>query len=144
MAKTFFPFMPDWTWDEEAWKKQWADFEAVMGKLMEQGKQLQEDAMNARKEQWDQFFAHVMEMEQTVVDFLPDEKISIPGMPESPLSPREFATKVKEFQENANTRAVEQAENRKEQRAQQQEKAMKAVSDAVENIKENAKKAKAK
>ena len=108
-AKDFFSAMPFWGWDEEEAKDQWKDFKSSVEKLWKQYEDMQKAAKKAWQEQWDTFFTQLMDIQQTVADTLPDEKASLPGMPAT--SPKEIVEKAKEFQQKANARAVEQADN---------------------------------
>lgn len=143
MPKALFPFMPNWGWDEEKVKEQWNGFEAGMEKLWDQKQAMYKDARNASKEQWDHFFSQCMEMEQTFVDMLPDEAISLPGLPACPVSPKEFVEKAKELKEKANDEAVERVDHMYERRVERSKLAKKMVSESVENIKKKSEEAQA-
>jgi len=136
-AKDFFPLMAGWGESKGDKKKQWKEFKSGMEKVWDQYQDMQKAAKKAKKKQWEQFFSQFMEMQQTVADALPDEKVSLPGMPPAPVSPKEFVEKAKEFQETANARAVEQADNMFELRMQRQQHVKEMVSDAVQNVEDN-------
>ena len=82
--KNAFPAMPGWDWDSEEQKAKWEEFKANAEKLWDQYEDMQKAAKKAWKQQWETFFAQLMGMEQTVADALPDEKVSVPGMPAAP------------------------------------------------------------
>ena len=136
-AKAAFPTMPAWDWDTEEQKEKWEDFKANAEKLWDQYQDMQKAARKAWKAQWQTFFGQLMGMEQPVADALPDEKVSVPGMPAAPVSPKEVVEKVKELQEKANAAAVEQADNMFERRMQRQQQVKEIVTDAVANAEAN-------
>ena len=135
--KNAFPAMPGWDWDTEEQKAKWKEFKANAEKLWDQYEDMQKAAKKAWKEQWETFFAQLMGIEQTVADALPDEKVSVPGMPAAPVSPKEIVEKAKEFQETANAHAVEQANKAFDYRMQQQQKVKEIVTDAVQKVEDN-------
>ena len=141
--KNAFPAMPAWDWDNEEQKAKWKEFKANAEKLWDQYEDMQKAAKKAWKDQWETFFAQLMGMEQTFADALPDEKISVPGMPAAPVSPKEVVEKAKEFQEKANAQVVEQADNAFERRMQRQQQVKEMVTDAVETVEANLDAAKA-
>ena len=100
-AKDFFPPVPAWGWDNDEQKAKWEDFKSNAEKLWNQFEEMQKAAEKSWKQQWDTFFAQLMDIEQTVVDSLPDEKVSVPGMPVAPVSPKEIAEKEKRSAELA-------------------------------------------
>ena len=134
-AKDFFSAMPFWGWDEEEAKDQWKDFKSSVEKLWKQYEDMQKAAKKAWQEQWDTFFTQLMDIQQTVADTLPDEKTSLPGMPAT--SPKEIVEKAKEFQQKANARAVEQADNMFKFQMDQQKQVKEIVTDAVQNVEDN-------
>ena len=134
-AKDFFSAMPFWGWDEEEAKDQWKDFKSSVEKLWKQYEDMQKAAKKAWQEQWDTFFTQLMDIQQTVADTLPDEKASLPGMPAT--SPKEIVEKAKEFQQKANARAVEQADNMFKFQMDQQKQVKEIVTDAVQNVEDN-------
>ena len=134
-AKDFFSAMPFWGWDEEEAKDQWKDFKSSVEKLWKQYEDMQKAAKKAWQEQWDTFFTQLMEIQQTVADTLPDEKASLPGMPAT--SPKEIVEKAKEFQQKANARAVEQADNMFKFQMDQQKQVKEIVTGAVQNVEDN-------
>jgi hypothetical protein len=77
-----------------------------------------------------------MEMQQTVADALPDEKVSLPGMPAAPVSPKEFVEKAKELQEKINRHAIEAGDRTFESVVRQQQHVKEVVSKAVDNVEE--------
>ena len=134
-AKDFFSAMPFWGWDEEEAKDQWKDFKSSVEKLWKQYEDMQKAAKKAWQEQWDTFFTQLMDIQQTVADTLPDEKASLPGMPAT--SPKEIVEKAKEFQQKANARAVEQADNMFKFQMDQQKQVKEIVTGAVQNVEDN-------
>ena len=136
-AKDFFSPVPFWGWNEDDAKDQWKDFKSNVEKLWKQYEDMQKAAKKAWQEQWDTFFTQLMEIQQTVADSLPEEKASLPGMPEAPVSPKEFVEKAKELQEKANAHAVEQTNNLFNFQMEQQKQAKEIVTDTVESIEED-------
>ena len=134
-AKDFFSAMPFWGWDQEEAKDQWKDFKSSVEKLWKQYEDMQKAAKKAWQEQWDTFFTQLMDIQQTVADTLPDEKASLPGMPAT--SPKEIVEKAKEFQQKANARAVEQADNMFKFQMDQQKQVKEIVTGAVQNVEDN-------
>ena len=135
MMKNLFPLMFDW--DKKEAKEEWKNFKSSLDDLWDQYQDMEKSAKKAWKEQWETFFAQLMGIEQTVADALPDEKVSVPGMPAAPVSPKEIVEKAKEFQETANAHAVEQADKAFDYRMQQQQKVKEIVTDAVQKVEDN-------
>ena len=132
MMKNLFPLMFDWDWDKKEAKEEWKNFKSSLDDLWDQYQDMEKSAKKAWKEQWERFFSQFMDMQETVADNLPDKKVSLPGLPASPVSPKEFVEKVKEFQETANAHAVKQADNMFDYRVQQQNQMKEMVSSAAE------------
>ena len=82
VAKVLFPLMADWDWaSKEDYKKDWKKFRSNMDKMWDQFQDLQKASKDTARKQWEKVFPRFMEMQQTVADALPDEKVSLPGMP---------------------------------------------------------------
>jgi len=138
----FMSPMPMWGWsvnmDER--KEQWEDFKSTMENFWGQMQDMQKTSMDNWKEQWNKTFPQFLEMEDNFIDSLPDELPTLPGMPSSPMTPKEFMDKLKEFQEMTNKHAVEQADSVFDFFMQSQQQAKAAVSDAVKNFEEKVEK----
>ena len=88
------------------------DFKSGMKKFWEQMLDAQKSSMNGAKDQWNQFFEHMMDMQDTFVDSWPDEMPSLPGFPFAPaMSPKDFMKRMKDFQEMTNAHFMEQADS---------------------------------
>ena len=77
--------------------------------------------MDNSKEQWSQFFEHLMDMQDLFIESLSEDALSLPGFPFGQLltvSPKDFMKQVKEFQKMANKYFVEQADTTAELRAE--------------------------
>ena len=68
---------------------------------------MQKASMESCKEQWNQFFAYMMEIQDTFSSSMPDDTSSMPFA----ISPKAFMKWVKEFQEMANDHFVEQTDS---------------------------------
>ena len=136
LAKDLFPMMNDWGWSKKERKEQWKEFKDNMDTLWDQYQDMQKSAKKAWKEQWETFFSQFMDMQQTVADALPDEKVSLPGMPAAPVSPKEFVEKAKELQEKINRHAIEAGDRTFESVVRQQQHVKEVVSKAVDNVEE--------
>ena len=124
--------------DKEEAKKQWKAFKKNAETFMDQLQDIQKTLLEARKEAWSRIFPKLIAMEQTYADNLPEEVPTMPGMPASPVNPKEIAGKVIEFQETANKNAMEQADAAIEIVKKGQEQVKEAVKDAVSAIEEKA------
>ena len=137
-AKNFMDYAALWGWptDKDECKKQWKDFKSNMETFFEQLQGIQETVIEARKEAWNKIFPKILEMEDKVAEALPEELPTPPGVPASPVSPKEVITKVKEFQEMANKHAVEQADSAIDFVKKGQEQVKTAVAETVDKIEE--------
>ena len=137
--KGFKDFAEMWGWpvDKEEGKKQWKDFRSNMETFFDQLQDIQKTYVEAKKEAWNKIFPKIMAMQDKFAETLPEKLPTPPGMPESPVSPKEIAGKVKEFQETANKHAVEQADAVIDFAKQQQEQVKTVVTEAVDNIEKN-------
>ena len=137
--KEFTDFAAMWGWpaDKEESKKQWKDFRSNMETFFDQLQDIQKTYVEAKKEAWNKIFPKIMAMQDKFADTLPEKLPTPPGMPESPVSPKEIAGKVKEFQEKANQHVVEQADAVIDFAKQQQEQVKTVVTEAVDNIEKN-------
>ena len=132
MLKVLFPLMTGLDKDEN--KDQWKGFKAYMGKIWDQFQDMQKTAKDAQKEQWEKFFPQYMEMKKTLISSLPDKAPAIPGLPENPISPKEILQKMLEFQETANSHAVEQNDALFSYCVEGQQQVKDMVVDAVKNV----------
>ena len=137
MAKALFPLMMGWGWTKSERKENWKDLKSNMEKLWDQYQDVQKTTKDAWKDRWEKIFPQLMEMQQTFADTLPDEKVSLPGLPTSPLSPKEFVEKMKKFLENAHSHAVEQREHFYNYVVERQQQVKDAVTDAVDQVEED-------
>ena len=65
--------------------------------------------MDSSREQWNQFFENMMEMEDSFIESLPDEVTAFPGFPFGQMpaaSPKEFMKQMKKFQKMSNEHLV--------------------------------------
>ena len=112
-------------------------FIAEVETFFDQLQDIQKTYVEAKKEAWNKIFPKIMAMQDKFAETLPEKLPTPPGMPESPVSPKEIAGKVKEFQETANKHAVEQADAVIDFAKQQQEQVKTVVTEAVDNIEKN-------
>ena len=112
------------------------DFMSGMKKFWEQMIDVQKTSLNGTRDQWNQFFEHMMDMQDTFAESLPDELPSLPGFPQMPaISPKDFMKRAKEFQEMTNAHFVEQADSVKDFYLKGQEKACDMACAAMDNAK---------
>ncbi len=138
--KDFKDFAAMWGWpaDMDESKKQWKDFRANVETFFEQLQDIQEAYVEAQKEAWNKIFPKIMAMQDKFTETLPEKLPTPPGMPESPVSPKEVAGKVKEFQEMANKHVAEQADAAIDFVKKGQEQVKAAVTEIEKNIAEKA------
>lgn len=138
--KDFKDFAAMWGWpaDKDESKKQWKDFRANVETFFEQLQDIQETYVEAQKEAWNKIFPKIMAMQDKFTETLPEKLPTPPGMPESPVSPKEVAGKVKEFQEMANKLVVEQADSAIDFVKKGREQVKAAVTKIEKNIAEKA------
>ena len=139
--KDFKDFAAMWGWpaDKDESKKQWKGFRANVETFFEQLQDIQEAYVEAQKEAWNKIFPKIMAMQDKFTEALPEKLPTPPGMPESPVSPKEVAGKVKEFQEMANKLVVEQADSAIDFVKKGQEQVKAAVTETVDKIEKNIK-----
>ena len=126
------PFSPfDWDWDYDCWDS----IETYWDQMID----MQRDWMSSSRKQWDQFFEHLMDMEDTFISNLPDEVPNVPGMPALRMSPKAFMKRAKEFQETSNAHFTKQADTMNELAIKNQEKAHEMVTEAVDKAREEKK-----
>ena len=108
-----FGFMPFMQGSDDEGKKK-SDSNNWMETYWDQMIDMQRSTLEAIRDQWDSFFDHMMDMEDTFVDSLSDDDMSLPlqffGQSFS-VSPKKLAKWMKEFQETANMHFVEQADS---------------------------------
>ena len=133
------PFMPVWGWPGKDKKKsdrksQQDDLKNGVETGMEWMRDAQKVSLDAAREQWDKAFPKYMDLQESIAASLPDEVISLPGMPSFGMSPRAFMEQFNEFQKKTNQYAREQADSFCDFCLQGQQRAKSVISDAVENI----------
>lgn len=138
--KDFKDFAAMWGWpaDKDESKKQWKDFRANVETFFEQLQDIQEAYVEAQKEALNKIVPKIMAMQDKFTETLPEKLPTPPGMPESPVSPKEVAGKVKEFQEMANKLVVEQADSAIDFVKKGREQVKAAVTKIEKNIAEKA------
>ena len=75
---------------------------------------MQKSSMETAKEQWEQFFEHLMEMMDVFADSLSDEAMAVPFMffgQSFSISPKKFAKWMRKLQKTANEHFMEQADS---------------------------------
>ena len=126
-AEAAFPGMtPPWD-TKEAKKKRKAkakEFAAGMKSFMEKTADMQKASADGVKEQYDQFFAYMMGLQDGIAATLPDDVPTILGMPAFAVSPKDVAAALKEFQEMTNEYLVKQMDSRVDFFFQTQQKAV--------------------
>ena len=105
---------PPWDTDEvKAKRKAKAkEFAAGMKSFMEKTADMQKASADGVKEQYDQFFAYMMGLQDGIAATLPDDVPTILGMPAFAVSPKDVAAALKEFQEMTNEYLVKQMDSR--------------------------------
>ena len=103
-----------------------AGMKSILEKNLDMGKAFQDTS----KDQYDQFFAYIMDMEDGFAETLPEELPALFGLPVPPVSPKGIAKTVKEFQEMANEHFTEQASSAADFFFDAQQKAVDMVPDA--------------
>lgn len=84
------------------------DFKSNMKTYCEKNIDMQKSTADASKDQWSQFFEHIMDMERTFVSSMSDDTAALPWFS---ISPKEFMERVLEFQEMSNKHFVEQVDS---------------------------------
>ena len=105
---------PPWDTDEvKAKRKAKAkEFAAGMKSFMEKTVEMQKASADGAKDQYDQVFAYMMGLQDGFAAALPEEIPAILGLPTCPVSPKDVAAAVKEFEEMANEYFVKQMDSR--------------------------------
>ena len=144
------PFLQNGGWGWSAPKKNPEDtkrkesFRSNMKTFWEQTIDMQRSTVEAARDQWNQFFKYMLDMQETFAESLPEEAPALPGLPAFPLSPKEAMEWVMEFEEMTNSHMVEQADSLADYSIKGQEKVCDMVNAAVENAKEKKEKEEAK
>ena len=117
---------PPWDTDEiKAKRKAKAkEFATNMKTFMEKTVDMKKASADGVKEQYDQFFAYLMGLQDGIAATLPDELPAILGLPAPAISPKDMAAALKEFQEMANDHFVQQMDSRVDFIFQSQQKAV--------------------
>ena len=94
---------------------------------------MQKASVENSKEQWNQFFTYLMDMQDTFFASVPDDVSSLPLAKMLPMSPKAFLEWMKDFQEMANEHFVEQADSVMDFCIQGQQQFFDMVSEAMES-----------
>jgi len=130
------PFMKN-NDDEEATA---GDFSFDLNKFWEQVIDAQRTSISGTKDQWNRFFEHMMDMQDTFTESLPEELPTLPGFPQMPaISPKGIMKQLKGFQEMVNDYCVKQADAAADFSIKGQEKVCDAVNAAVASVKKEKK-----
>ena len=130
----FLPFGNAWSWPgqmNDANSKSmddWESFKSNMDAFWGQMRNMHKASMESAKGQWNAFFDQCMEMEESFADSLPDE---MPFF--TPVSPKEYLKKEREFREMANKQAMEQADSFFDYAEKRREYVGDIVSEGVKN-----------
>ncbi len=125
------PKMDNWDWAQ--------DLVGNMFAFWDQMTKMEDYSIAACKKQWNQFFDYMMEMQDTASALLPENVTLVPGLPFS-VNPKEYAEKMKEFQEMANKHFTAQADSINEFRKDSEEKVRDLVDSNVKNVAKQVKK----
>lgn len=112
------------------------EFESNLLTFWDQIIDMQKSAIETSRDQWEQFFDQMMEMQDTFIDSLPKEAPSVPGLPTAPVTPQEAMEKVKDFQELAKDHVKEQADSYADFVIKRQEKTLEVVNEVVDKVSE--------
>ncbi len=119
--------------NDENVKARKEDVKSSMMTFWEQMIDMQKSAMEASKEQWNQFFKNTLDIEDTFAAIMPDEAPSLFGFPL--ISPKAFMQNLKEFQEVSNAHFVEQLDSAVDFRFKGKERVRDMVNTAMEERK---------
>lgn len=122
-----FPGMtPPWDTEENKKKRKAKAKELAtnMKAFMEKTVDMKKASADGAKDQYDQFFAYMMGVQDGIAASLPDELPAILGLPAPAVSPKDVAQALKEFQEMANDYFVQQMDSRVDFLFQAQQKAV--------------------
>jgi hypothetical protein len=119
--------------NDENVKARKEDVKSSMMTFWEQMIDMQKSAMEASKEQWNQFFKNTLDIEDTFAAIMPDEAPSLFGFPL--ISPKAFMKNLKEFQEVSNAHFVEQLDSAVDFRFKGKERVRDMVNTAMEERK---------
>ena len=72
---------------------------------------MQKSSIESSREQWDELTDRIMEMEDTIMDSLPEELPTLPGFAPLPFSPKEMRKQWKEFEERSKEYFMDQADS---------------------------------
>ncbi len=103
-----------------------AGAKAAWGKALE----MKKATADSSKDQFAQFFAYMMEMQDGFAETLPEQLPTIPGMPELPVSPKGLVKVLQEYEEMTNDYLVKQVESCIAFYFEVQEKAMEKIPEA--------------
>ena len=115
------------------------DAKANLKKFWEQSIDMEKSSMESSKEQWSQFFEHLMDIQDLFIESLSEDALSLPGFPFGQMlaiSPKDFMKQVKEFQKMANEHFVEQANSVADMSIKGKEKVCDMVYKAMDSGKE--------
>jgi len=140
------PFVPMWGFpgkkSDEEYEEDWDTFKSNVKTIWEQMRDMQKASVDASKESWNKIFEQTVKMEQSFIDSLPDEAPE--GVPDifTPADVKDFMKKRKEFREEANKYAIEQADSFLDFAKKGQEHVKGTVTDGVKILEDDYKKKK--
>ncbi len=141
------PFMPnyfgmDWSEARNGVKNvdEWMDgCESNFLTVWEQMIDMNKTSIETSRDQWEQFFDHIMDMEDTFIESLPDELPTMPGFPPIHVSPKDFMERVKKFQLSSKVHFMEQADSCADYHVERQEQIRDMVKSVTEKVSEQRK-----
>lgn len=101
---------PFFNGDQEEAKAKAKEFKASAKDAWEKSFDMRKSSADGAKEQFDQFFAYILDMQDGFIGTLPEQLPAIPGLPECPVSPKGIAKAAKEFEIMFNDYMVKQVE----------------------------------
>ncbi|MDO5703080.1 MAG: hypothetical protein Q4G47_06975 [Lachnospiraceae bacterium] len=142
------PFMPNTKWGFFGSKKSRGSADAKMDEarsnvrtFLEQQIDMQKKTREVQKDQWNQFFDQIMDVQDVLVSSMPDDESYMPGFPFLPVSPKEFMKQFRDFAENTNAHMVEQADSVSDFLVKRQEQVCDAMTGSEKKAKNEKKEA---
>ena len=127
-----FPGAPNGNGGQEDVKAKAQEIGSNVKSALEKNIDMGKATVDSSKDQANQFFSYMMDMQDGFAASLPDQLPAIPGLPPIPVSPKGVVETLKEFEEMANEHFVEQADSTVDFFFEAQQMALDMIPDPVE------------
>ena len=111
MFPPVIPFPMPVNGDQDEAKAKAKEFKANAKDVWEKSFDMRKASVDSTKDQFGQFFAYMMDLQDGFIETVPEQLPAIPGLPELPLSPKAFMKACKEYEEMINDYLIKQVDS---------------------------------